>query len=109
MLVSRPSGPCLLCMGFADAPRENNYFLPGSGVAEPSSILLNSMTAVIAVELLLREIVGGLAPTNAFRYDRGALVINETTESGKTDCAVCGPQGEENVKSVSVGVQQGVE
>jgi molybdopterin/thiamine biosynthesis adenylyltransferase len=100
VMVSRPGDACLQCLGFGGEIREHNYFLPDSGEPEPSSVLLNSLVATLAVECVTRELVGELAPVNLVSYDRGTLSIQTVSRPASEHCNVCGEGAGTHVRSV---------
>jgi len=89
VLVSRPGGACLSCLGFRGNLSEHNYFLPSSSVPEPSSFLLNCMAATLACECLLADIDGSLR-INRLAYDRGAFRTSGELLPPCSSCSVCG-------------------
>jgi molybdopterin/thiamine biosynthesis adenylyltransferase len=89
VLVSRPGGACLSCLGFRGNLSEHNYFLPSSSVPEPSSFLLNCMAATLACECLLADIDGSLR-VNRLAYDRGDFRTTGELLPPCSSCSVCG-------------------
>jgi molybdopterin/thiamine biosynthesis adenylyltransferase len=89
VLVSRPGGACLSCLGFRGNLSEHNYFLPSSSVPEPSSFLLNCLAATLACECLLADIDGSLH-INRLAYDRGAFQTSGELLPPCSSCSVCG-------------------
>ena len=53
VLICRPAGACVLCLGFRDSLEKYNYFLPGSMTPEPSSVAINAVVATLGLECLL--------------------------------------------------------
>jgi hypothetical protein len=99
VLVSRPEGPCLLCLGFGRVS-SHGYLPPEEESGAPSSLLLNSVVAGLGAEALLAELVGELAPVNRISYDRGNLTSQAEERIGREDCSICGPAAGEAVKQV---------
>jgi molybdopterin/thiamine biosynthesis adenylyltransferase len=103
LLISRPAGPCLLCLGFGDQTGQHSYFLPHGDAPEPSSLLLNMLVGALATECLLREAAGELAPINRVTYDRGPLVITATTHGSRPWCTICGEGAAAHVATAAEG------
>ena len=90
VLVSRPDGPCLQCLGFTPTARGANYFVPGDAPPEASSLLLNSVVSALAIECLLDELGRGGRGENRICYDATARTLTAETLVGENDCPVCG-------------------
>lgn len=103
VLVSRPNGPCLRCLGFDLSATSNTYFLPGSATAEPSSILLNSIVAALGVECAISELSDPSTRFNRIAYDRGAMSITREYRSGDARCQICGKESLPHLASVAQG------
>jgi molybdopterin/thiamine biosynthesis adenylyltransferase len=100
VLISRPTGPCLQCIGFNPDGEKHDYFVPRAGLPAPSSLLLNAVIASVAVECLLRELGPKPPPENRVQYDATASTLTPETCMGRRDCPVCGAGGNEHVASV---------
>jgi hypothetical protein len=103
ILVSRPAGPCLMCLGFDSWTARNTYFVPAAVDPEPSSLLLNNVVATLAIEVLLRELSNRSQAANRITYDRETLSITLATLVGLPTCHVCGEHSIRNVESVTRG------
>lgn len=90
VLISRPGGPCLQCLGFTPSARGPGYFVPGSAPPEASSLLLNSVVSALATECLLDELGRGRRAENCISYDATARTLTAETLVGERDCPVCG-------------------
>jgi hypothetical protein len=106
VLVSRPDGPCLLCLGFGRAGA-HGYLPAEEESAAPSSLPLNSVVAGLGIEALLAELVGELFPVNRIGYDRGSLTTHPEERVGRSDCSICGPGAGEALARVGEGLPQG--
>ncbi len=96
ILLSRPGGACLRCLGFDVEGTKNNYFVPSSDAPEPSSLLLNAVVGALAVECSL-GIVSESVLSNRIEYDRGTMSIVKHTLDGKPNCTICGPQANDHI------------
>jgi molybdopterin/thiamine biosynthesis adenylyltransferase len=88
--LSRPTQPCLQCLGFAPTAREAGYFVAGAPLPEPSSLLLNSVVSALTVECLLDELGRRPRPENRLTYDSVARTLTADTVIGDRSCPVCG-------------------
>ena len=98
--ISNPKGPCLQCLGFDVQGTENNYFLPGSSTPEPSSLLLNTVIASLAVECAINILIGTKLEFNKLSYDRRDFSVQMTEARRDPSCRVCGEQSEAHINSV---------
>jgi hypothetical protein len=90
VLISRPVGPCLQCLGFTPAARGPGYFVPGDAPPAASSLLLNSVVSALAIECLLDELGRGGRGANRICYDATARTLTAETLVGERGCPVCG-------------------
>jgi hypothetical protein len=90
VLISRPDGPCLQCLGFTPMARGPGYFVPGNAPPAASSLLLNSVVSALAVECLLDELGHSGRGANRVCYDATARTLTAQTLVGERDCPVCG-------------------
>lgn len=90
VLISRPDGPCLQCLGFTPTAQGPNYFVPGDAPPQASSLLINSVVSALAIECLLDEIGRGGRGENRICYDATARTLTAETLAGEGDCPVCG-------------------
>jgi ThiF family len=90
VLISRPGGPCLQCLGFTPTARGPGYFVPGDAPPAASSLLLNSVVSALAIECLLDELRRGGRGINRVCYDATARTLTSETLVGERDCLVCG-------------------
>lgn len=103
VLVSRPSGACLRCLGFDLETASNTYFLPERLEPEPSSLLLNGIVGALAAECLLMEITNRLNPANRISYNRGSLSTSMESLEGGWDCRICGHNSADFISSAGCG------
>lgn len=90
VLISRPAGPCLQCLGFTPTARGPGYFVPADAPPEASSLLLNSVVSALAIECLLDELVRSGRGENSVCYDATARTLTAQTLVGERACPVCG-------------------
>jgi|SRR5215212_1675617 len=108
VLLSRPDGPCLMCLGFAgDVGGGNTYFAPLTDRPEPSSLVLNSVVAALGVECLLKELPDQDWGVNRVAYERNTLSCTTEVLPSRPDCRICGLGAEEDILSVTEGEQLG--
>jgi hypothetical protein len=102
MLVSRPNGPCLQCLGFRPAAPHHDYFVPGRDAPVPSSLLLNAVLASLAVERWIAERRNPTAE-NRIDYDATGPRIEVATVVAARDCPVCGIGAQPHLARVGDG------
>jgi molybdopterin-synthase adenylyltransferase len=90
VLISRPDGPCLQCLGFTPAVQGAGYFVPGDALPQASSLLLNSVVSALAIECLLDELGRRECGENRICYNATARTLTAETLAGEGDCPVCG-------------------
>ena len=90
VLISRPGGPCLQCLGFTPTVGGPGYFVPGDAHPAASSLLLNSVVSALALECLLDELGRGRRGVNRVSYDANARTLIAQTLVGQRACPVCG-------------------
>ncbi len=101
VLVSRPSGPCLTCLGITRTPYDAGYMLGPDRHPEPSLLALNALVASLGTEILISERCGGRRTITALWYSRNDLTIDvETADQRDAGCAVCGPSAARSISSV---------
>ena len=100
VLISRPSGPCLMCLGFTHLLDENNYMVGPDDSPQPSLLLLNQVAAALAVECLMNEIMAEAGGINSISYSRSDLQVSTETLVGEPDCMICGYGSGRHIASV---------
>jgi len=104
ILISRPDGACLRCLGFDLEGTQNRYFAPND-VLEASSLLLNGIVAALAVECTINELSPGDQRPNRIAYDRASLTLSSEYRTGRPYCKICDPHARNHVRSIAEGDQ----
>jgi len=99
VLISRPSGPCLQCLGFTATARERGYILQGNAAPQASSLMLNSVVSAIATQALVDEWHDN-RPDNRIDYDATARTLTSELVVGRRDCPVCGVDAYANLEAL---------
>jgi hypothetical protein len=106
VLVSRPDGPCLICLGFTRVCNENDYMIGQNESPQPSLVLLNTVIASLAVECLVREVAGDSMMFNSIDYSRNSLTVSASAETSRYQpCRVCGSNAGRHIESVRRNVR----
>ena len=100
VVMSRPDGPCLMCLGFDVTGNKNTYFIPRLNGPEPSSILLNGVVGALGVELAIQEISERINDANYVAYDRQSMSIAKSQGERRESCPVCGPTSKSSFPSI---------
>lgn len=109
VLVSRPGGPCLMCLGFTHLMNENDYMVGPDYSPQPSLLLLNTVVSSLAVECLLNEASGVETDFNAIEYSRRDVKVWTRTFESQPTCRICGVGSERHIESVIPGFLRGEE
>ena len=100
VMVSRPNGPCLMCLGFPQLINENDYMVGPDNSPQPSLILLNSIVSTLAADCLLQEVANGAADYNVLSYSRNEMSVTAETRVHDSTCTICGEGAEEHIASI---------
>ena len=100
VLISRPTGPCLMCLGFPHLLNENDYMAGHGSSPQPSLFLLNNIVAALATGCLLQEVIGNSDGHNAISYSRDTISVTAETRSRRLTCPICGEGADLNTASI---------
>jgi ThiF family len=100
VLISEAPGPCLMCMAFRDTIGPSGYG-PARDDPQPSSMLVNSIVATLAIEALMARLCGELHH-NTIRYSSVGPSVTASHVNGDPRCPICGTWGAANVRGLAV-------
>lgn len=99
VLISKPDGACLMCLGFTRLFNENDYMIGPDYSPQPSLLLLNTVVATMATECLIREATGEPVEFNAVDYSRNDMQLWTSVLPVQPDCRICGEGAERYIAS----------
>jgi molybdopterin/thiamine biosynthesis adenylyltransferase len=101
VLISRPEGPCLMCLGFPQLLNENDYFAGSGRAPEPSLLLLNTIVSSLALDCLLKEVDDNTSrEINVVRYSRDQMTLTPERGGRYPGCKICGDFATSYLQSV---------
>jgi len=101
VLISRPQGPCLMCLGFPQLFNENDYFAGSDHAPQPSLLLLNTIVSSLALDCLLKEVSESTPrEVNVVRYSRDQMTLSPERGGRYPSCRICGDFSASYLRSV---------
>jgi ThiF family len=100
VLISRPNGPCLQCLGFSLEMNRHTYFIPQFSQPEPSSLLINSMVACLGVECAISASTQPGLDFNRVSFDRASLSVVTDLLPTRIECSVCGNDAQAQIQKL---------